>query len=293
MPNPAKRLAGVYAAPTTPRDDAGRVHAGALAHMLEFLMEGGVRGFAVNGATGEFCLNSPQELGRMLETVVRTVEGKGRFLCGIGAADLRGAVENGRVAIAAGAEAVLLPMPYFFPYGQEDLRAFCLEAAAQLPVDILLYNLPQFTSGLAIETVCGLISACPSIRGIKDSSGSLDLLRVLTTSMPGAVRLVGNDGALPQALQEDICDGVVSGVAGAVPELILPLFENGGASNRRAIERLDEFIQALDALPVPWGLKWIAESRGMAPASFPLPLSESRALEGRRLQEWFRQWQGC
>jgi dihydrodipicolinate synthase/N-acetylneuraminate lyase len=56
-----------------------------------------------------------------------------------------------------------------------------------------------------------LIGACPSIRGVKDSSGSLDLLRVLTRSLPDAVCLVGNDSALPQALREGICDGVISG----------------------------------------------------------------------------------
>ena len=137
------------------------------------------------------------------------------------------------------------------------------------------------------------IGECPSIRGIKDSSGSLDLLRALTTSLPGAIRLVGSDSALPQALQERICDGVVSGVAGAVPELILPLFENGATLDRCAVERLDAFVQALDAFPVPWGLKWIAESRGLAPAHFPLPLSERRMLEGRRLQQWFREWWGA
>ncbi|MGP8247666.1 MAG: dihydrodipicolinate synthase family protein [Bryobacteraceae bacterium] len=291
MAEPRKQLGGVYAAVITPRDLAGRLDAKAFAGMLEFLMHRGVRGFALNGATGEYCLNSHAEVGRMLETAAKTVNGKARLLCGIGAADLRGVVETGRLAMNAGVDAVLLPMPHFFPYGQDDLRAFCLETAAHLPVDILLYNLPQFTSGLAIETVCGLIGACPAIRGIKDSSGSLDLFRVLTTSMPGAVRLIGNDSALCQALHEGICDGVISGVAGAAPELILPLFADGGAPDSRAIQRLDEFIGALDSFPVPWGLKWIAEARGLAPARFPLPLSETRAAEGKRLQEWFRGWQ--
>jgi 4-hydroxy-tetrahydrodipicolinate synthase len=291
MPKPANRLGDVYAAPITPRDADGRLDAAVLAHMLEFLMERGVRAFAINGATGEYCLNSQAELGRLLETVARTLAGKARFLCGIGAAGFHGAVENGRLAMAAGADAVLLPMPHFFPYEQDDLRAFCLEVAARLSTDILLYNLPQFTSGLANDTVFELIRTCPSIRGIKDSSGSLDLLRELTISLPEAVRLVGSDDALPQALREGICDGVVSGVAGAVPELILPLFEAGGASNAPAIERLREFIRELDRFPVPWGLKWIAESRGMAPAHFSLPLSGKRALEGARLQQWFRAWE--
>jgi len=283
-----KSLAGVYAAPITPRDADHHVDAAAFAHMLELLMERGVRGFAVNGATGEYHLNSQRDLEGILDVVARTVEGKARFLCGIGAADFQSVIENGKMAAEAGADAVLLPMPHFFSYDQDDLRTFCREAAARLGIDILLYNLPQFTCGLAVDTICDLIDGCHTIRGIKDSSGSLDALRALTARLPGAVRLVGSDNALPQALREGLCDGVVSGVAGAVPELILPLFD--GAETGDAAQRLEEFIARLDPLPVPWGLKWIAEARGMAPARFSLPVSEARACEGRRLQDWFRTW---
>ena len=290
MAIPGKPLAGIYAALTTPRGADDRLDTAALGRMIEFLIGRGVDGFVVNGATGEYCLHSPAELGRMLETTARYTAGKARFLCGVGAADFHSVVESARLATDTGASAVLLPMPHFFPYDQEDLRAFAQEAAGRLSIDILLYNLPQFTTGLAADTVCELIRACPSIRGIKDSSGSLDVLRVLTASLPNAVRLVGNDGVLPQALREGLCDGVVSGVAGAVPELILPLFESDGAQNAQAVERLREFIARIDELPVPWGLKWIAECRGLAGARFNLPLSKQRVEQGARLQEWFRNW---
>ena len=39
---------------------------------------------------------------------------------------------------------------------------------------LLLYNLPQFTTGFQPETVVRLIAECPNIVGIKDSSGALD-----------------------------------------------------------------------------------------------------------------------
>jgi len=288
METRSKSLGGVYAAVTNPRDEEDHLDGCALGRILRFLTDSGIRGFACNGATGEYCLNSVADLAYMLETAGKWLPADSRILCGIGAADLRGALENGRVAVAGGARAVLLPMPHFFPYEQHDLRAFCLEVAEHLPIDILLYNLPQFTSGLTVATVCDLVRECPRIKGIKDSSGSLDVLRTLTRDLPDAVRLVGNDGALPEALQEGVCDGVVSGVAGVWPELILPLFAEGGARNAEAIRTLRAFIEKLDTVPVPWGLKWIAESRGLATARFSLPLSESRVSQGNQLREWFR-----
>jgi len=289
---PPKPVTGVYAAVCTPRDREGVLDPTALRRTLEFLMERGVRGFALNGATGEYCLSTPGELACLLEVAAETIAGRANFLCGVGAAGLDGVLRNGRVAAAAGAQAVLLPMPHFFPYDQDDLEAFCGEVADRLSIDILLYNLPQFTTGLAIQTVCGLIARCPRIRGIKDSSGSLDILRELSVTRPEACRLVGNDTALVQALQEGVCDGVVSGVAGALPELILPLFQQGGPPDPEIASALHQFIRQIDGLPVPWGLKWIAESRGMAPARFNLPVSPRRACEGKSLVQWFETWRG-
>jgi dihydrodipicolinate synthase/N-acetylneuraminate lyase len=210
----SESLRGVYAAVINPRDEENRLDGSALARILRFLADSGIRGFALNGATGEYCRNSPADLASMLETARNSLPADAAILCGIGAADLRGVLERGRVAMAAGARAVLLPMPHFFPYEQHDLRAFCLEVAERLSIDILLYNLPQFTTGLTVATVCDLVRECPPIKGIKDSSGFLDVLRALACDLPHAVRLVGNDGVLPEALQENVCDGVVSGVAG-------------------------------------------------------------------------------
>jgi 4-hydroxy-tetrahydrodipicolinate synthase len=288
METRSKSLGGVYAAVTNPKDEKNLVDGGALRRILRFLTDSGIRGFALNGATGEYCLSGAADLAHLLETAGKSLPADASILCGIGAADLRGVLENGRMALAAGARAVLLPMPHFFPYEQHDLRAFCLEVAERLPIDILLYNLPQFTSGLTAATVCDLIRECPPIKGIKDSSGFLGILRALTHDLPGAVRLVGNDGVLPEALQEEVCDGVVSGVAGVCPELVLPLFAEGGAWDAEAIRTLRAFIEKLDTVPVPWGLKWIAESRGLAPARFNLPLSKLRVSQGNQLQAWFR-----
>lgn len=84
------------------------------------------------------------------------------------------------VAESSGASGLLLPMPWFFPYEQQDLEMFCREVASSTRLPILLYNLPQFTSGLTKATVRGLIRDVPNIVGIKDSAGSVEIVRDLT-----------------------------------------------------------------------------------------------------------------
>ena len=212
---------GVYAAVLVPRFPNGKLDARAFRAILEFLRARSLTKVVVNGATGEYCLTTPAELAQMLAICRETLHG-GEVLCSIGAAGLPGCLELGRIAMEQGARALLLPMPHFFPYSQDDLRAFCTAVAASLDAPVLLYNLPRFTTPLELETVRALIDAVPNIIGIKDSSGSLKILGGLGSR---ACRIVGDDSVLVPALEAGLCDGVVSGVAGVLPELTTLLFE--------------------------------------------------------------------
>jgi 4-hydroxy-tetrahydrodipicolinate synthase len=289
-----EKFSGVYAAVLTPRDSNERVDTAALAALIRFQLSKGISSFALNGATGEFCLTKPEELRVVLQTVREASEDKARILCGVGATSIAVVKELAVISEEAGAVGLLLPMPYFFRYQQEDLDAFCRAAAESTKLPILLYNLPQFSTGLEKETVRALIAQVPNIIGIKDSGGSLDILRDLTAHGGDACRIVGNDVALRGALREGVCDGVVSGIACVVPELIGKLYSQGGHAASPEFDeswrRLTEIARQLDAMPTPWALKWIAEARGVIHATFAQPTSVRRREQGEQLKTWFREW---
>jgi 4-hydroxy-tetrahydrodipicolinate synthase len=279
----SKAITGVYSAILTPRLSDDSVDSHSLRRLIDFQLSHNISAFAVNGATGEFPITTPDHLRAALSTI-RTVAPEARILCGVGGASTAQVITLAGIAADHHAEALLLPMPYFFPYQQEDLDAFARAVAAATPLPILLYNLPQFTSGLSPETVSRLIAEVRNIIGIKDSSGSLDILAHLTAVAPDACRIVGNDSALCPALAQSLCDGVVSGVACVLPELILRAF-----SDYTTCEGLlNSFITQLDPFPTPWGLKWIAEARGILTASFSQPVSDHRQMQAADLIYWFR-----
>ncbi len=291
-----KLVNGLYAALLTPRRPDDSVDESAFARVVSFLAGRGVTDYAINGATGEFCLSSPNDLRTALRVTQKVVPGA-KILCGIGAAGTAKSLELGRIAAGEGAQALLLPMPYFFPYEQEDLEAFVesIAFAAELPV--LLYNLSDFTTGLEPETSCRLIQNVPNVIGIKDSGGSLATLRLLTREQIHSCRMVGNDGALADALRERVCDGVVSGVACVLPELICGLYaEREHAGSERFVQLsalLDTFRSKLARFPTPWALKWIAEARGICTATFSQPVTEQRRHQGAELATWFRNWEAA
>jgi 4-hydroxy-tetrahydrodipicolinate synthase len=289
-----KLVSGVYAAVLTPRGVDDCIDVEAVNELIRFLMSKGITRFAMNGATGEFCLTTPQQLRKILTTVQEASAGKAEILCGVGAPGTVVAKELAAVAQGAGVKGLLLPMPGFFPYQQDDLDAFCREVAESTELPILLYNLPQFTSGLEKETVRRLITEVPNIIGIKDSSGSLEILRDLTAHGVNACRIVGNDSALAPALKEGVCDGVVSGVACALPEVIQALYAEakttGSAEFARASGLLDQFIEQLGPFPTPWGLKWMVEARGVMKATFSQPVTKHRLEQSRSMAAWLEGW---
>jgi 4-hydroxy-tetrahydrodipicolinate synthase len=291
----SKLIHGVYAAVLTPRLADDSVDVIALRKLLEFLLLRGVTGFALNGATGEFCLTTPEHLEMLLRVAQEVCAGKAELLCGVGAAGLQGSIALAAIAEKHGVKGLLLPMPYFFPYQQQDLEAFCRAVAATTTLPILLYNLPQVTSGLEKETVRRLITEVPNIIGIKDSSGSLDILEDLTSHGVDACRIVGNDSALSPALLRGVCDGVVSGVACALPELVLSVYEKGlqhpGDAFLQDVATLSDFIAQLDPFPTPWGLKWAVEARGILTATFSQPLSSERKDQAAAISAWVSRWQ--
>jgi len=256
-------------------------------------MEAGIQGFAINGATGECCLTTEREFEALMHVVAEVTQGRANFIAGIGTAGHQAAIALAKVAGAAGASGLLLSMPYFFPYSQSDLAAYSRKVAASVDTPVLLYNLPKFTSALEPSTSVALIEECDNIVGIKDSSGSLDTLRLLTERGGSACRIVGNDSILAQGLKERVVDGVVSGVACVLPELIQQMFhlgsqDAGGAAFGELEARLVRFIDQIGPLPVPWGLKVVGEARGLAPATFSQPVSDERQQEIAALTSWLQ-----
>ena len=281
---------------TLARGVAGQLDLDVFARHLQFVAAAGVEGFVLNGATGEYCLTSPDELCQVLARA-RTVVSPGvKLLAAVGGASLPQTLARVEAAQAAGADALLLPMPYFFPYEQQDLIAFSKQVAEHAELPLLLYNLPDFTTPIEPATTLQLLQETV-IAGIKDSSGGLDTLRLLTGSFQDANRVIGSDAALHAALLDGLCDGVVSGVASVLPELMIAFYRAAKAAplSGTTLElksSLDAVLDWLGRFPVPWGLKIIAAERGLLTADFALPLSPQRKADTEEFAQWFQAHRG-
>ncbi len=158
---------------------------------------------------------------------------------------------------------------------------------------LLLYNIPVFTSPLAPATIAELIAY--GYAGVKDSGGrwdAFDETRRLCADR-GCSILAGNDRLFARARAAG-AHGVVSGVASAVPELLVALNEAvvAGNTERAALldRRLDEFLDRFDQLPVPMAIREAAAVRGIktGPGALRPDVTLSATLAAFR--DWFESW---
>src|SRR5438874_4801097 len=160
-------LAGVFAAIPTPVHDDGRLDLSTLDRLVAFVLDAGVHGVCIGGATGEYPHFEIAERKSVISHVASILPADRTLLVGIGAPSMRHVLDIGRTAIEAGSRAMLLPMPMFFRYAQEDLRAYCAHVSRTLAAPCLLYDLPDFTNALSPETALALLGTEEFIVGIK------------------------------------------------------------------------------------------------------------------------------
>jgi 4-hydroxy-tetrahydrodipicolinate synthase len=218
------------------------------------------------------------------------------IIAGVTHSSFDGTVMLAEEAAQAGAAAVLVMPPYFFPYGPAEVREFYLRLADRVAgaIPIFLYNIPFFTSPIPVETSCELL-ATGRFAGIKDSSGDFEQflrLKAQRDSTPFTF-LVGNDIVFTRARSAG-ADGGVSGVACAIPELMLSLdaaIQAGAADKVQRLEqRLQEFIEWLNRFPAPAGTREATAARGLKVGPLAVPLSPEKNREMEAFRGWFREW---
>src|SRR5687767_2970435 len=162
-------IAGLFAAVATPIHDDGRVDYATFDRLIDFLVEAGVSGICLAGATGEYPHFETADRKALVRRAAGRLPHDRALLVGIGGPSIRHTIDLGETALESGSRAVLLPMPMFFRYEQDDLQAYCAHVSRALRGPCLLYNLPDFTNGLSSATIVALLRDEELIVGIKDS----------------------------------------------------------------------------------------------------------------------------
>jgi 4-hydroxy-tetrahydrodipicolinate synthase len=296
LPRAARKieLSGVFAAAVTPHraEDEGPDFS-ALLELVDFLAAAGVSGVCLLSSAGEFLDYSLTERGRLVYLALK--RSRVPVIVGVSHSTLAGAIQLGCEAIAAGADGLLLAPPFYFRYGPREIAEFYMQFAREIgdAIPLLLSNIPRFTSKIEVETVRKLIDT-GRFAGIEDSSGDwpyFEQLIGLKRERPFAL-LCGDETISSRALAAG-ADGLISGCACAVPELLLALADAALGENE-AVARLNslllEFVAWTRRFPFPVGIKRAVELRGQKSGPPLTPLAPETRRELEEFTAWFEAW---
>jgi len=244
LPRP---LRGIIPPLVTPLLDRDTLDVAGLERLIEHILAGGVHGLFVLGTTGEAPSLSYRRRYELIERVCGQVKGRVPVLVGITDTSFVESVNIARKARDAGAQAVVLAPPYYFPAGQSELLEYLKHLTPELPLPVFLYNMPSYTKLVYEPDTIRAAADFPGIAGIKDSSGNMIYFRRLQSLLkdhPDFSLLIGREELLAEAVLFG-GHGCVCGGANLIPELYVELYNAACSKDMPKVESLHKKVMQL------------------------------------------------
>ncbi len=178
----------------TPFDEAGQVDYGQAKRLANALLDSGSDGLVVSGTTGESPTLSTDEKLRLFSEVKEAIGERGAVIAGTGNYNTAESVELSREAEAAGADALLLVVPYYNKPPQEGLYQHFKTVAESVNIPCILYNVTSRTSLNMTHDTTIRLSRVDNIVGVKEAGSDMDqIARIIDGSQGGFRVWSGND----------------------------------------------------------------------------------------------------
>lgn len=213
---------GTWTALVTPfSEDASRIDWEAVDRHVEFQIEGGVTGLVPCGTTGEAPTLSDQEQAELIGRVVKRARGRVGVLAGVGSNSTARSVAAARVAAEAGADAVMVVVPYYNKPSQAGIQRHFEEVAGAVELPVVLYNVPGRTvANLEPETLYRVLDRCANVVAVKDATNNVTWCQQVLSEVRDRVRILCGDDALTVALMSVGATGVISVTSNVLPAAV-------------------------------------------------------------------------
>jgi dihydrodipicolinate synthase/N-acetylneuraminate lyase len=246
LPSP---LRGIIPPMITPLLDRDTLDVAGLERLIEHILSGGVHGLFILGTTGEAPSLNYRLRYELIDRACKQVNGRVPVLVGITDTCFTESVNIANKARDAGAQAVVLAPPYYFPAGQAELLEYLEHLTPELPLPVFLYNMPSLTKADFEPQTVKAAAQISGIVGIKDSSGNMvyfHQLRSLLKDYPDFSLLVGREELLAESVLLDGHGGICGG-ANFIPKLYVDLYNAACSRDLPTVEVLHEKVMQISS----------------------------------------------
>src|SRR5438045_6997964 len=198
----AKEIGRLLTAMITPFKADGSIDFGAAERLAAMLVADGSDGVVVSGTTGESPSLSDAEKIELLRAVKEAIPDKA-VVAGTGSNDTHHSVELSRLAMKAGADALLAVVPYYNKPPQDGMYQH-FKAISEIGPTIM-YNIQGRTAVNMTAATTLRCAELPGIIGVKEASGDLDQIGLVCAGKPAKSTVWGG---------HDSCTAPVPAVGG-------------------------------------------------------------------------------
>ncbi len=277
----------------TPFAEEGRLDYAQAQRLALALINSGSDGVVIAGTTGEAPTLTHNEKLQLLGEVKAAVGQRGAIIFGAGNYNTAESCELAREADHAGADGLLLTVPYYNKPPQEGLFQHFRAIAASTGLPCIAYNVPGRTGlNMTAETTLRL-AEIPNLAGVKEASGDIiQISRIIAGAPPGFRVWSGDDQFTLPILAVGgygvIC--VVSHLAGLQMQQLIQSYIRGAVQDAAAIHQrllpLMNTLMTASTNPVP--VKYALNRVGFRAGKPRLPLVEPDEAAARLIDEALR-----
>ncbi len=283
-PAPTTRLSGTITASVTPfLPGADALDEAAFPPLVERYVGAGLDGILAFGTNGEGVLCSPEERRRGLQLFLQAAAGRLAVAAHCGAQTTSDTVALAAAAAEAGADAVAVIGPPYFPLDEPaQLAHFTAAAAACAPLPFYVYEFAK-TSGYAVtpDVLRRLREQAPNLAGLKVSDAPWEAFEPYLSL--GLDVLVGPEALIQRGIEGGAV-GAVSALSSAFPDEVAAVVGRPTAAGADGLARLRT---ALERFPRQAAMKRVLAARGVPLRSdVRAPLRDLTPDEVRAFDAW-------
>lgn len=221
MLTPAQ-LAGAFTALVTPfTADGSSVDFDALSALVEAQIAGGIAGLVPCGTTGESPTLTDAEQVAVVRRTVEVAKGRVPVVAGTGSFSTKKTIASSKAALEAGADAVMVVMPYYNKPTQAGLAAHVLAVASEVKAPIVLYNIPGRTGiDLSADATVTICEKAPNVVAIKDATGNVLRCQELVRRLGDRLVVLSGDDGLTVPMMSVGARGVISVTSNVYPHAV-------------------------------------------------------------------------
>lgn len=281
---------GVLPALLTPLTDTGGLDHAGIETLLDHVLAVPLAGLSPCGSTGEGPLLSRDvRVDTVRRCVARLTPGQW-LVPGASGVNARETLDEIEAYADAGAGAVLVPPPWYYPIDAGEVLDFFAAVAERSALPLVLYNIPAMTKVVIPVAAVAELASHPRVIGIKDSSRDFEYFQAVVSVSGSAddfAVLTGTDTMLAASMKAG-AHGTIAASVNIVPSLVQDLYDavrSGRVDETRLLQaRLVKIVEAARRAGFPRGWKSAAAALGLCSALTAHPLRPVNAEEGAALR---------